>query len=429
MPKSRLPVHLIPGGAYFVDGTGAPFPLHGWCAGTLLMDGDLAEAATFLEDRVAEGITALTLDLVTAPTGGWSPNHSGQRPFDGGIDSPVTGYFESAARFIGLARDRDIVVFLNALPLGSRGHLDPRRISNTGNCLSALLHAGKVRASEYGRFLAEQFGQAENVIWVLGGTDTTPDAVPLLRVIADQLTDLAPDAIIAAQGRPDDRFFEMFENESWPSLHAVTSYEVPHQVLREERAQRPDLPAVLIDSTYENELGATPEMIRRQVYWAITSGTCGYFVGSTLLTPVSASGAGRLRSSKATCDLSTALRLIERVPWWRLQPTNYTADLIAGGVGQLWGLNTCTAATTAERDVAVVYAPTDRPIDIDFSKLAMGRYIARTFQPCSGAVGPARTFRSTGAWTIEPPGNGDWVLVIAPDDLLGTLTDEQPDES
>jgi Protein of unknown function (DUF4038)/Putative collagen-binding domain of a collagenase len=423
MPQNRFPLRVAAEGAYFLDAGGKPFPFHGWCAGNLLTDSDLAEAASFLDDRVADGVTALAVDLVSAAPEAWHPNRAGQQPFEHGIDRPVRDYFEAAARFLRLAHDRDLAVFLHALPLASRGHLDPTRTSDPRTCIEPLLHAGEAGASSYGRFLADVFGTADNVIWVLGGSDTESDTVPLLRAIAEQLTDLIPGVLIAAQGRPDDRFFEMFEDEAWPSLHAITSYEVPHQVLREELARRPGLPAVLIDSTYENELGATPQMIRRQIYWAMTSGACGQFVGSTLLTPRSAVREDRVTSSAAARDLSRARSFMERIPWWTLKATNYTADIVAGGIGQLWGVNTCTAASTAKRDVAVVYVPTGRPIDVDFSKLAMGRYVARTFQPDTGAVGPPRAFRSAGAWTIEPPGNGDWALVIATDDLLGSLAE------
>jgi len=425
MAQMTLPVQVAPEGGYFVDGTGKPLLFHGWCAGPLLVAVDFAEASRFLDDRAAEGITALAVDLVSASGAGWRASRSGGYPFDGGIARPRDEYFEPAISFVRAARERGMTVFMQALPLGSRVRLDPRRTDDSLGCLSALLDAGESGASAYGRFLAERFGAADNIIWVLGGSDTTPDAVPLLRVIADQLAAAIPGAIIAAQGRPDDRFFEMFENETWPALHALTSYEVPHQVIREERARRPDLPAVLLDSTYENEWGATPDMIRRQSYWAITGGACGQFAGSTLITPGSAPADAEARSSMATRDHSRALSFLEKLPWWKLRAANYTDDLVAGGVGQHWGVNTCTAATTAERDLAVVYVPTSRPIDIDFSKLAMGQYIVRTFQPGSGDVGPARTFRAAGAWTIEPPGDSDWALVIAKDDLLSSIAEER----
>jgi hypothetical protein len=68
--------------------------------------------------------------------------------------------------------------------------------------------------------------------------------------------------------------------------------------------------------------------------------------------------------------------------------------------------------------LAIVYAPTLRPLTIDLTKLS-GPVTARWFDPASGAYIPiaGSPFSNTNSHIFTPPGknhdgDGDWVLVL-----------------
>ena len=109
--------------------------------------------------------------------------------------------------------------------------------------------------------------------------------------------------------------------------------------------------------------------------------------------------------------------------WYDLVPDQAHATLTAGygtfsSKGTVDGNDYATAARTPDGRLAIIYAPTIRPLSIDMSKLS-GPATARWFDPASGAylAIDGSPFPNTSSRSFTPPGknhdgNEDWVLLL-----------------
>jgi hypothetical protein len=191
----------------------------------------------------------------------------------------------------------------------------------------------------------------------------------------------------------------------------------------------PARPFILIESAYENERNSTPQVIRRQAYWAYLSGASGHAMGNLPIYKMEPGWKAALQQpgSQSMAHLAGLLRL---APWHTLVP-DQKHEWVASGYGSFdnaagkdekhrFGFDYVTAAASTDGRWLVAYLPARNRISIDLGKFA-GPVRALWFDPASGAWSAAAgaVLKNGGKREFAPPGKNagaedDWVLVLRP---------------
>ena len=165
-------------------------------------------------------------------------------------------------------------------------------------------------------------------------------------------------------------------------LNATYSYGIVHGDLRHARHHRPVMPFLLFESTYEGEHNASRVQIRRQAWWALLSGATGQFYGARPVWLFDPGWKDALQLPGAV-DLSRFAALVRELPWSTFVPDE-DHQVVVGGLGELHGLDTLAAASTADGRMLVAYAPSRRTLTVDLSKLTGPQWAGYWWDPTSG---------------------------------------------
>jgi hypothetical protein len=210
--------------------------------------------------------------------------------------------------------------------------------------------------------------------------------------------------------------------------------------LDRDLAREPRKPVLNGEVCYEGILGSNWQETQRFLFWThLLSGAAGHTYGAQGLWAMNDGGfVGEAGAwSDATWDeayrlpgsrqLGLAKRLLERFPWWRLEPLPQLLDRHADERDRF-----LPYAAGIEGELALVYFPSaalvvnppDGPVsfamkDIRIHGLDRG-WTARFWNPRTGADGPSVAVEpdAAGTWTIgggfitSLPSMEDWVLVL-----------------
>ncbi len=173
---------------------------------------------------------------------------------------------------------------------------------------------------------------------------------------------------------------------------------------------RSSMPFFLIEDRYEGDSKATVLTLRAQAYQAVLSGASGHIMGNSEVWTFGTGWKSAVMNSDATV-MRNLRGLLESHRWWSLQPDTQGVLLIGGA---LEGASRAAAAVARDGSVALIYAPSDRSLTVNLSKLAGPRINARWYSPASGmyVAATSSVFSAAGTQTFTPAKTGDWVLVL-----------------
>ena len=188
--------------------------------------------------------------------------------------------------------------------------------------------------------------------------------------------------------------------------------------------ERDPRPALLGEANYEgeNNLPGTPvttdEILRRQMLWAMTSGSPGYFYGSDDWE-FHPGWEGRL-DTPAVAQLRKIQELFASFPWWSLVPDDSSDVITSGRAADADGAETgilqddhLTAARTTDGSL-LAYVPTARTITVirTRSSSVTARWIDpanASARPIEEEIGPSGALTTPGR---NSAGGQDWLLVL-----------------
>lgn len=360
------------------------------------------------------------MSLIGAPGNG-GPNDDGStfdglRPF---IDNDITRfnprYWDRVEYFLDAACRHGNTIFL--YPIDGWNFQAPEFGS-----------ASEESAQTYGRMVAERLADFPNIVWMTGG-DYSGNADLLLSAVIQGIREAG-----------DERPFSIqlthggfsAQNEYWaPKIDwnfVYTYYPTYAMVLAAYRQNFTTraIPAMFAEGNYEgeNNTGGPPttdETLRRQVAWALTSGSPGEFAGSQDWQ-FRAGWENRLDTDAVT-QIQSIRSFFQQHSWWALVPDDQD-PLVTAGRGtrssqddpvDVLDSDYVTAARTDDGRFAVIYVPTARTITVDTAKLP-NQYVATWVDPASA---DQRSLPAVidGAGNITTPGNNsagseDWLLSI-----------------
>jgi hypothetical protein len=402
---------------YLVDAQGKPFFLLGdtpW----FLQKVKLQDVRLILEDRVSKGFNTLFLEILddsAMPSRDAYGNVAFAPETD--ITRPVEAYWRYADAVMEEVTGKGFFVIMSDLWYGYGKGL-------------WMHHVTPQSARTYGHFLGRRYARFKNLMWMHCG-DRDPDArlAECAEQLARAIRQEAPHHLHTAHLSHESSSADFFNESPWLDVNMAYTYGAAYlQVSKEYRRSEPVRPVILGETGYEDEPNAiellpdakqgdlwNPYRIRRNAWWAILSGACGYCAG-TRLWRFEPNWRDVLRVASSR-QAPLIRKLLEPRPWWRLVPDRQH-DLVTGGYGQWKQADYVAAARAEDGSLAVAYLPNGGTIQVAMNRCA-GPVTAAWFDPTSGRSESVEgsPFANEGNRRFTPPstnaaGDKDWVLVL-----------------
>ena len=420
-PNTAYPLKVSANGRYLVDQKNAPFLIAGDSPQALIVNLSETEAAAFFADRQAAGFNVVWINLLCATyTGGRADasTYDGIIPFTtpNDLSTPNESYFARVDDMLRLAAQHGLTVLL-----------DP---AETGSFLSVLNANGVTKSRNYGRYLGTRYRNFDNIIWMSGNDFQTwqnPGDDVVVQAVARGIEDNDNRHIHTVE--LDYQVSGSLDDPTWAPIiqlnASYTYFPTYAQVLTDYN--RPNaIPTFLVEANYEFEHNAadlgTPNILRRQAYWALLSGAAGHMYGNHYTWPF-VSGWQNNLDTPGSLQMGFVKFLFAGRQWYNLVPDQTHTVVTAGygtfaDTGALGDNDYLTAARTPDGALVMAYMPTIRTITMDMSKLAGPAY-ASWYDPTNGTFTaiPGSPLANTGTQNFTPSGNnsagdGDWVLVL-----------------
>lgn len=415
-----FPLKISENRRYLTEDDGKPFLIVGDTAWSLIVQLNDQERREYLQDRARRGFNALIVSLIEHKFTSKAPaTIAGLQPFlaPGDFTQPNPVYFDHARRVIADANERGISIWLAPAYLGVNG--------GDEGFFQEIKKAGPTALRAYGKFVGAKLADLPNIVWMPGGDYAMPESERWAgHELALGLRDGGAKQIMTAHGCQQTAA-KTFDDPAWLDVDNVYSYQ-PDQWRDHRASYRQSIvrPSVLIEALYENEYQSKtePAHIRRQAWWAMTSGACGQFFGNAPLWHLGGPGyAQSNRPWREALDLAGSrdhARLgafFRRLRWHELAP-DLDDQLVTSGGGERE--TKVTAASARDGKLAVVYIPSRRTLTLDLSAFP-GPVTAQWSNPARDAqyaAHDAKLENRPGQPLVTPGDNGagasDWVLVL-----------------
>lgn len=410
-----FPLRVSENRRYLVDATGKPFFVLGdtpWFIQKLKIE----DVRMLMDDRLAKGFNTLFLELLDdsrIPSRDGYGNAAFETDTD--ITRPSKAYWDYAEQVLEEAERRGFFVILSELWYGAGEGL-------------WIHHVNPDNAKVYGAFLGNRFARFQNLMWMHAG-DRNPDArlAECTRVLAREIKAAAPHHLHTVHNAHEFASARFHHGDAWLDVNLGYTYGPAYlHILPEYERRDPARPVILGETGYEAEPNAiellpdakkgdlwTPYRIRRNAWWAATSGATGYCAGTRLWRwEPNWRETMQVRSIR---EAPLLLRGLETIAWWRLVP-DAKGEFLTAGLGEWKGADRAAAALADDGSCGVVYLPTPRTITVDLAKVK-GPVMVRWFDPTTGEFTTVQgaPFSGGGKREFTPPGansagESDWAL-------------------
>jgi hypothetical protein len=164
----------------------------------------------------------------------------------------------------------------------------------------------------------------------------------------------------------------------------------------------------------------TPNTLRRQGWWAMTSGAFGQMWGTRPTTNFSSGWQAQLGTT-GVVEYGYWRSFWQAVNWTSVVPDQANSFLTSGegaysASGLLANSNYSTATLSPDGSLGVVYIPAATTVTLDLSKMR-GTVTAQWFDPTTGVYSSAGTWPNSGthgfaASGTHADGASDWILLL-----------------
>lgn len=429
--RARFPLRAHTGGLATLGGdSGEPVLLQGDAAWSLISALTPTDALQYLDDRRARGFNALLCSAVEAhfcPSATPAPqNRAGVAAFTTANDfaTPSTAFFDHVEWVIARARERGIYVFLCPLYFGFSAGAEGWYQRFSAN--------GPAKVQSFCAYLAARLAAYTNVVWVLGGDYTPPDATYLEAMWAGIVSASPGSLAVTLHMAPESD--STARTGAW-TLTVNSGYAYPPGAPAHMHGIYGDgVPTILAEGRYENEQGVTRATLRAQAYCSVLCGGNGHIYGCAPVWYFGVPGDGNpghafaddgaqpwtaWLASVGAQDVERWGAFFRARRWFYLRP-DVSDSLVTAGKGS--GATYVAAARTDDGLLAVAYLPTSAAVTLNTSLLACGSgtsMTAKWVDPTTGAATNIGTYTTGGSRVFTPTGNNaagapDWVLVVEP---------------
>ena len=415
--KPRFPVKVSENKRHFVDQSNQPFMYHGDTAWKIFTKLTYEEARQYLENRKDKGFTVIQVTMCMLPG---DINRYGHPPFppDHDFTKPNDAYFDHVARVIELADSLGLLISVAPLWLGCCGE------GYGGRPGKPLALNGAKKGLHFGRYVGKKFAKFNNLVWIMGGDNDPMNDRDVIENIATGIRENAPHQLICYHASASHSSTDLFQYAPWLGFSMVYTYftdmqrgnwRAPEQIpqvyeecLREyNKSDR--MPFILGESHYEAEFNGTPQILRRQAYWTMTSGGAGHCIG-TLLWEFPDNWQSNL-DLPGVNSMKYMIDFFQEIPWWTLVPDQRHV-ISAEGFGHYGDDDYVTTAISPDKKYSVSYFPRPRFVTMDLSAMNGNEVKAQWFNPRTGDYIFIEQYTDKKKTLFIPPDAGDWVLLL-----------------
>lgn len=434
MGQIQGPIEISENSRFLAQSDGSPFFWMADTAWELFHRTDRAEAEYYLDTRASQGFNVVQAVALAEIDGLNTPNSYGEKPFLSITPLKMNEkYWEHVDYIIDLAAIKGIHIAL--LPTWG----DKLFKDNWGEGPEIF---NVENAYTFGKWIGARYADKKNLIWIIGG-DRNPRKdskdIGVWNEMAKGIEASAKrDNPILMTFHPQPNLpggsSTWFHQEDWLDFNMHQTGHCPNQptyrIISHDYSLNPTKPTIDGEPLYEEhpncfnakELGySNPDDIRRIMYWNVFAGGAGQTYGCHAVwqmftldrTPIN----GPLRPWKVSLDLPMANQVkhlknlmlskayFSRIPDYDLVTSKQEDDehFVIG-------------TRDSEGTYAMIYFPTGKSVEVDFSKLKNSAFKANWYDPRTGVSFPYSGPKlNKGKNKIKAPSEGkghDWVLVV-----------------
>lgn len=392
------------------------------------------EADYYLSVRQGQGFNTILADIIPGRN---ERNYYGNPPFlDRDMARPNEAYWRHVDRLVqNMARRGFLVMFKTATLCCDWGR---------GNELNSN------SAKAYGQFLGKRYGKY-NIVWIHCGDRNPDDKQEATLALIEGIRKAAPQQLHSCHPQAPNSAADVLP-QGFVALNLTYTYRpdkrdagLPQYHVydrsRRDFERSPVLPFFLGESQYESPYGDIPtQIVRRQAYWSILSGSTGQAYGhylscinTSVLRDVLRSRGNRpnfknvlhlrwqdILSAKGAEDMRHVKSVFTSRNWVELVPDRSHGWVVSGygtnnSSTQLGGDDYVTAAYTPDSKLLMAYIPTGNAIAVDLRRFPATVEV-KWFDPTNGAYSQVGRFPNSSVRQFAVPGkNGDgdrdWVFI------------------
>ncbi len=423
----NFPVKTSANKKHLVDQNNKPLFLKGCATWRLGYAVTLDQAKTFLKDRRRNGFNSVMIQIIPGIDKLKDINTGiANRPnafFENDLSRPNETFFKHFDSVLNLCNEMNMAVFFAPLYLGccQDGWLE----------IIQQYKDGEQKCREYGRWIANRYKQLPNLIWVSGGDH---NAVPEAISFANGIAEVDTSHLHTFHAHPGKSSADRFQGQNWhtlsfaytyfPAMEADTNWQYHHvyDMFYREMLNNYKIPSVLAESAYEDERHTTTQMIRRQAYWSLLSGSSGHIFGNRDIWRLNDNWVNAM-SKPGTESMRIFHAFVETIPWYNMK-ADWAHSVFTTGRGSFnatilpGGEDYATGGISYDSSVAVLYMPTARRVCVNMQRFRKPA-TAKWFDPSSGIYHSIPgNFKQAGVAYFTPPvlnkkGFDDWVLIVS----------------
>lgn len=438
-------------GRQFLDQTGQPLLVHGDSPWSMAIDISNSDADWYFQQRQSQGFNAALFSAFGGEGTGGSDSvnfktYDGVAPFvNGNLSSYNATYWSRLDGKIQSAQQHGITVFLYVMD--TFGENSTFVEYDQDHSPSGTFPV----TANYCSFVANRYKNSPNVVYMLGGDydNYIPglyggDMDRMIQACAGAIKTAAPSKLLSIQltGFPQSNSFDYSGWTTRPDFSFTytynPSYDATLRGYNHTWAAGPTTrPALYMEGPYEDEnnknwpQGATNLTLRKQMLWAILSGSTGDFYGRGGVWQFDSGWQTKVSTSTGVTQLQKLHNLVAGTAWQTLVP-DQSDQFVTNGKGTpntQGGTGTgsnnvnvdpttntyATAAFAPDGSLGLVYVPTARTLTLNTAKLASG-YTAQWVDPTNATNAQPATVNGSGQVTTpsgtHSDGTSDWVLVV-----------------
>jgi len=393
----------------------------------LIINLNVADAMRYIEDRRTNGFNSLWVEIIAEDSEAGRTNGSllnGTTPFTatlpGGLwdfTTPNEAYFAHVDTIVRIAATNGIQLLLNPADTGGW----------SGGWSESLLTNGPARCRQYGQYLGNRYKNFPNIIW-LSGNDfqnwRDPAHHAVVSAIALGIKDTDTNHLQTVQ--LDYPVSGSLDSTNWAqivNLNSAYTYYATYARVLQEYQRTNVMPVVMVEAHYEyqtnyyGDFGTVP-VLRRQAYWTMLSGASGHCYGNSAVWRFNPGwDSPAILNSVGVTELKYSTALFESRRWHAFVP-DIAHTVLTAGFGTystnspVSSNNYATCARETNGHTVMVYAPTQRAMTLNMTKISGTNANAWWFDPRAGTATNFGVYPTTGTQVFTPPNANDWVLVL-----------------
>jgi len=414
---------------YIVTADGKPFFYLGDTAWELIHRLDRVKAERYLMDRAARHFNVIQMAMLAEFDGLTVPDAEGHLPLaNNDPTKPNEDYFKDADWIINRAASLNLYVGL---------------LPTWGDKVNKKWGVGPEiftpqNAGIYGEFLGKRY-KNKPIIWILGGDRPieTPQQLEVWRAMAAGIArGDGGTHLITYHPMGGRSSAEWLDAEPWLAFNMLQTGHGSRDIpvwgrIWTDYEKQPTKPVLDGEANYEDHpINWMPQNgyftdfdVRKQAYWSVFAGACGYTYGCHDIWQFFEDGRAPISSARTPWEkaltfpgagqMHPLLSLMLSRPYLsRVPDQSLIAQANADDGAHL------QATRDADGSYAMIYDPNGMTLQIDLRKLAGPTVKAWWFDPRSGSANPIGEFKNTTVQEFVPPvaakptDPNDWVLVI-----------------